>query len=467
MPKQGHPFKKLLPRDLITLFGAYNLSDLYETGRTPLSPQKIQVHEDWNPNLQSYDADIAIVTFEAGAILFSSYVQPICLWNKKTDPTQTEGQVSGWGQSQNLEKKFEEIPTKLKVPIHTNEFCFLTTKDLVDLASNRTFCAGRGDGTGICDGDSGGGVSIKVESTFYFRGIVSSGLYDQISCDVSKFAIFTDVLKFKPWIDQIISKDGEILFPKVDRANLRCTISSFSYHFGDKPKDLQTCYIEDQKIDDEGFFVACDPNLSIPAFSIEHIKEVKFLPENIVDSFPELIVFEVWNCSIKTVHGEHFKGLTKLEYLNLAYNEIESMDGDSFKDLTKLENLDLVHNKIRTINPNWFQSLETLRIFLIGRNQIELLDEKIFENLQNIEKIRLDYNELSTIPVSLFENNLQLKDIYLDVNKIQTISSTMFDHLKNLEFVDLQDNICVHDYFGPNKFDEMKNVLSKNCTSTV
>ena len=136
MPKQGNPFTELLLRDLLALFGAYNLTDPYEIGRMSLSPQKVQVHDDWDPNLESNDADIAIITFEAGAIRFSFFVQPICLWNGKTDPNQTEGHIGGWGQSENLEKFFEEIPTKLKVPIHTNEFCFLTTKDLAGLSSD-------------------------------------------------------------------------------------------------------------------------------------------------------------------------------------------------------------------------------------------------------------------------------------------------------------------------------------------
>ena len=110
MPKQGNPFTELRARDLLALFGAHNLTDPYEAGRMALSPERIQVHKDWNPNLESYDADIAIVTFQAGAIPSSSFVQPICLWNEKTDPTQTEGHISGWGQSQNLEnflKKFQ------------------------------------------------------------------------------------------------------------------------------------------------------------------------------------------------------------------------------------------------------------------------------------------------------------------------------------------------------------------------
>ena len=470
MSKQGNPFVELLPRELLALFGAHNLKDPYEADRVSLSPQKIQVHKDWNPNLESYDADIAIITFRAGAIRFSTFVQPICLWNEKNYPTQTEGQVGHWGQSENMEKYHEDIPTKLKVPIHTNENCFLTTKDLVDLASNRNFCAGKGDGTGICTGVSGGGLSIKVGSTFYFRGIVSSGLHDQISCDVSKFAIFTDVLKFKPWIDQRMSEDGEILTPKVVRGYLRCEIGMETTGYlnvNGEPRNLLTCYIRGQKIDGEGFSVTGVPNQNIQRFVIIENKEVKFLPENIVEYFPGLIRYQVIDCSIRTVTGEHFKGLTKLEVLFLQFNEIETIDGDSFKDLTKLEHLILFFNKIKTIDPNLLQSLENLSQLMINSNEIEFLDEKIFDNLPNIRLITLGGNKLSTIPANLFKNNLKQKYIELGNNKIQTISPTMFDHLKNLIYVDLRNNVCVNDFYRPNQFSEMKNVLSINCTSPV
>ena len=468
MPKHGNPLIKLLARDLIASFGAYNLNNAHETGRTSLSPQKIQVHDDWNPNLENFDADIAIVTFEACAITFSTYVQPICLWNEKTAPTQTEGYLGGWGQSENLNKNFEEIPTKLKVPIHTNEDCFLTTKDLADLASNRTFCAGRGDGTGTCTGDSGGGLSIKVGSTFYFRGIISSGLWDGTSCDVSKYSIFTDVLKFKLWINQKMNEDGEILDPKVIRANLRCTFApSIRSNLILRYKNLQTCDIDDQKIDGEGFSIAGDSSLSIRGFFIRNNKEVKFLPENIVEFFPRLIAYEVRNCSIRTVNEKHFESLSKLEYLSMDFNEIDSIDADSFKDLIKLEFLKLNNNQIKKIDQIFFQSLGNLWQLRLGYNQIEVLDEKSFDNLRNIRNIELSNNELNTIPANLFKNNLKLEKIFLFDNKIQIISSTMFNHLYNLNYVGLRKNVCVNDLFLFFRFNDMKNVLSTNCTSPV
>ena len=422
MPKQRKPFIKLLARDLIALFGAHNLKDYYETGRTSLSPGKIQVHDDWNPNLETFDADIAILTFEAGAIMFSTYVQPICLWNDKTNPNHTEGHIGGWGQSETLENTFEEIPTKLKIPIHANEFCFLTTKDLVDLASNRTFCAGKGNGKGVCDGDSGGEVSIRVGSSLYFRGIVSSGLYDELGCDASKYSVFTDVLQFKPWIDeiisegQIISDDDEILLPKFVRPNLRCTITGHMIFF-------KTCKIYDQKIDGEGVFVDVDPNQLILAFHIRNNKEVKFLPENIAESFPLLTEYHVTNCSIRTVTGKHFKVLNNLWILSLEDNEIESIDGDSFKDLTKLGSISLKSNKIKTI------------------------------------------------PGHLFTNNLKLEAIYLNQNQINKISFIIFDHLKNLKHVNLAGNACVnYSYYvfsNWNRFNYMRNVMSMHCRSPL
>ena len=468
MPKKGNPFVKLLARDLIALLGAHNLNDSYEIGRTPLSPEKFEVHDDWNPNHENFDADIAIIRFQIGTITFSTNVQPICMWNEKFDPIQTDGYTAGWGQSENLEKKFEEIPTKLRIPIHENFNCLLTTIELADLASNRTFCAGKGDGTGTCTGDSGGGVSIKVGPFFYFRGIVSAGLWDGMSCDAFKYSIFTDVLKFTPWIDRIMREDGEILIQKVVRDNLRCTLEKSSRSkLKMRYANLKTCSINDQKFVGEGFSIANDVDPSVEAFLISDNKEVKFLPERLDKFFPGLIAYEIKNCLIRTVTEKHFKDLYKLEYLDLSNNEIDSIDRDSFKDLKNLEFLKLSSNKIRTIDPNLFKSLEALWQLRIGGNQIKLLDEKMFNILRNIREISLDNNKIVTVPANLLQQNFKLEEIRLGGNKIQTISSTMFDHLYNLNYVGLKKNVCVNDLFLFSQFNEMKVLLKMNCGSPI
>ena len=233
------------------------------------------------------------------------------------------------------------------------------------------------------------------------------------------------------------------------RANLKCTILLWSIEYLSLGEtNLQVCFINYQKIDGEGFSIDGDSNHVVQAFYIKSNKEVEFLPENIDGSFPGLFLYEIWNCSIKTVNVKHFKGLKRLEALALAFNEIKSIDGDSFKDLTNLLSLKLNSNKIKKIDPKWFQSLGGLVEFNIGYNQIELLDEQIFDNLRALQFISLHYNELSTIPANLFKNNLKLEKIFLHENKIQTISFSMFDHLYNLVLVDLVNNVCVDGFYS-------------------
>ena len=339
-------------------------------------------------------------------------------------------------------------------------------KDFVDLASNQAVCASKADDTGVCRVNSGGSLSIKVCSVFYYRGIVSSTLFDDMCSDISKFTIFTDVFKLKPWIDQFMREDGEILVPKVTQTNetqIRCTkelekLNGFM---------IQACKIENQKIDAEDFSIAADPNRDFQAIHIWNNKEVKFLPENIVECFPRLMLYDVSDCSIKIVNDKYFKALNKLEVLTLQRNEIELIDGNTFKDLRKLQKLLLEQNKIKTIDPNSFQSLENLWELRIGYNKIELLDANIFDNLKNLRLITLNNNKLTTIPANLFKNNLNLEEIFFRENKIQTISSITFDHLTELRYVDLRNSVCVNDHYHQSGFHVMKHVLRTNCTSPV
>ena len=135
----------------------------------------------------------------------TQYIQPICLWKGLKVPSQTQGYVTGWGKSEDTSKKHETIPKVISAPIQENEHCLPQNPHLAHISSNRTFCAGSRTGTGVCLGDSGSSLVIKVGNLNYIRGIVSSSLRTLTSCDVTNFAVFTDVLRYKSWIDQVMS----------------------------------------------------------------------------------------------------------------------------------------------------------------------------------------------------------------------------------------------------------------------
>lgn len=161
---------------MLAIFGAHDLSNPYEAGRFQLSPRKIYVHNDWNSSSIQYDADLSLLEFEDGSIHFNAFVQPICLFYSENEPPVTEGIVTGWGKSEDPNKITEIKPKLIKARIQSNEQCFLESKALVDLSSQRTFCAGLKNGSGVCTGDSGGGLFIKKDYAYHLSGIVSSSL---------------------------------------------------------------------------------------------------------------------------------------------------------------------------------------------------------------------------------------------------------------------------------------------------
>lgn len=150
---QKHSSRNIKPRDVLAYFGAYNLSDHYESERTILSPIDIILHDKWNPRATQYDADLSLLKFEKGKIHFSLFIQPICLWNSENEPMVKDGVVVGWGRSEDETRAYQSVPRMLKIRIQTNEDCFLENKALVDLSSKRTFCAGLKNGSGVCQGD--------------------------------------------------------------------------------------------------------------------------------------------------------------------------------------------------------------------------------------------------------------------------------------------------------------------------
>lgn len=179
------------------------MSNYFESGRYSLSPKKIYIHDDWNPHTTQYDGDLSLLEFEEGSILYSTFVQPICLWGPKNEPGETEGIVCGWVWSNDRAKKHLTEPKRVNIPIQGDDICLPGKPELagsVDFSSDRTCLR---NGTVLCQGDSGGVLFFKVGGVYHLKGIASSSLLSGEDCDVSKNAVYTNVLKFKDWINTI------------------------------------------------------------------------------------------------------------------------------------------------------------------------------------------------------------------------------------------------------------------------
>nr|XP_034826301.1 chymotrypsin-C-like isoform X2 [Maniola hyperantus] len=126
-----------------------------------------------------------------------------------------EKEVVGWGFDNT-----DTLSTKLKsaaMPLLPDVTCIRFDPVFYsNFLNGKRFCAGNGNGTAACNGDSGGGFMVFVQDdlshsyyledyidgAWYVKGIVSVSLArsDASICDPNAYTIFTDVAVYRDWI---------------------------------------------------------------------------------------------------------------------------------------------------------------------------------------------------------------------------------------------------------------------------
>ncbi|CAG9792313.1 unnamed protein product [Diatraea saccharalis] len=207
----------VLPETRNVILGKYNLVG------GDISPQEkgvhqIIVHNEFNPS--KLDNDIALIKLKS-EVTFSDYVQPACVWysdaNKKLPSGTLYGTVVGWGfdQSDSLSSSLQQVT----IPKQSETTCIKSNPSFFSrLLNSQKFCAGFNNGTSACNGDSGGAFVVFVpdesqniapnaSGAWYVRGIVSLSVSrsDVPICDPYQYVIFTDVAKYKGWLNTHMS----------------------------------------------------------------------------------------------------------------------------------------------------------------------------------------------------------------------------------------------------------------------
>lgn len=101
------------------------------------------------------------------------------------------------------EPKKATVLQKMPVRVQPHDECVRAWKvDRVRHLSTRQICAAtvRGEGTGVCHGDSGGPLQCQLNGQWYLAGVTSFGKYCGSASHPSVFARVNAVLQ---WIKQI------------------------------------------------------------------------------------------------------------------------------------------------------------------------------------------------------------------------------------------------------------------------
>lgn len=189
--------------EVVLFLGRFNILNWMEAGVKAAQVEQIIIHSDYMVKDTSYDADIAVAIMRE-RVEFTEFIRPICLWEGSDSLNSVEGQmgtVIGWGRDGTGNIVTPE-PKKINIPVVSEAECLRSSDTYRYITSQRTFCAGGRDGRGPCNGDSGGGMTFKVNNKWMLRGIVSAALADPIvnTCNLGEYIVFTDAAKFVNWI---------------------------------------------------------------------------------------------------------------------------------------------------------------------------------------------------------------------------------------------------------------------------
>nr|AIO11811.1 variable lymphocyte receptor type A [Petromyzon marinus] len=149
-------------------------------------------------------------------------------------------------------------------------------------------------------------------------------------------------------------------------------------------------------------------------------KEVNCLGKSL-DSVPSGIPadtekLDFQSTGLATLSDTAFRGLTKLMWLNLQYNQLQTLPVGVFDHLTELKNLYLTYNQLKSLPPGVFDRLSKLTWLNLGGNQMQSIPAGVFNKLTNLDRMELSTNQLQSVPHGAFDRLGKIQTIVLRTN---------------------------------------------------
>lgn len=190
------------------------LNDTIDEYALYFNVKQIIVHPLYLDKFGNYGSDIALLEVNE-TIEFSDHILPVCIdWNLDDITShlsdQSLGFVMGMGVTEN--NRFSDDLRVTSLPVVANTKCLQRERaDFRKFLTFTTFCAGWENGTGVCNGDSGGGLVFPQQrgesiERWSLQGVVSlSPRRPSTSfCDPTQYTIFTKVGIYVKWIENVL-----------------------------------------------------------------------------------------------------------------------------------------------------------------------------------------------------------------------------------------------------------------------
>ncbi|XP_044737436.1 modular serine protease-like [Chrysoperla carnea] len=172
--------------------------------------QRIILPNKFRAEESSFANDIAILILNK-TIKFTPRVRPVCVdWGNELYKILLKpgalGTVAGWGLTEEFGFASEELQA-VRMPYVEYDTCVSNLPDTFrPFITNDKICAGYNNGTSICTGDSGGGITFKKSNRYFIEGVVSVAPAKGATCDSYQYVAFTSVPQHLDFIMEIDRK---------------------------------------------------------------------------------------------------------------------------------------------------------------------------------------------------------------------------------------------------------------------
>ena len=126
--------------------------------------------------------------------------------------------------------------------------------------------------------------------------------------------------------------------------------------------------------------------------------------------------------NITEVTREHFKDLKNLEIMDLSHNLITKFNEDVFWDLKNVQKIEFDSNEYfaGVLPEKLFKGLTKLNDIDMDQCNLKTLPSGIFQGLVSLRTVDLAENEITSLPINIFDNLPSLKKVLLNKNPIKT-----------------------------------------------
>ena len=169
------------------------------------------------------------------------------------------------------------------------------------------------------------------------------------------------------------------------------------------------------------------------------------LPPSLFDGL-NLSVIDLSHNNLRKLDSQLFD-LENLTSLDVSHNKLQALPPKVFQSgVSKLEILDLAENELSTLPALFFCCNLSIRSLKLEGNRLQRLHSGDFRGLSCLEELNLQQNQLANLDADVFDDhNLKrsLLKLNLGGNRITTLPNGLFNGFRKLRNLQLQSNQLV------------------------